>query len=42
MFNQVNSVLLFMAQFKSEKVDLTQETTGFSYQKLDICRKTED
>ena len=23
-----------MAQFKPEKVDLTQETTGFSYQNL--------
>ena len=31
-----------MAQFKSEKIDLTQEIPGFSYQKLDIYQKTEN
>ena len=28
-----------MAQLKSEKADLTKETAGFSYQKLNIYRK---
>ena len=36
-----DSVPQFMAQLKSEKADLTKET-GFSYQKLDIYRKTEN
>ena len=36
-----NSVPLFMAQLKSEKADLTEET-GFSFQKLDIYRKNEN
>ena len=34
-----DSVPLFMAQLKSEKADLTKETAGFSYQKLNIYRK---
>ena len=37
-----DSVPLFMAKLKSEKADLTKETAGFSYQKLDIHRKTEN
>ena len=36
-----DSAPLFMAQLKWEKADLTKETAGFSYQKLDIYRKTE-
>ena len=36
-----DSIPLFMAQLKSEKADLTKET-GFSYQKPDIYRKTEN
>ena len=28
-----------MAQFKSEKIDLTQEIPGFSYQKLVSTKK---
>ena len=31
-----------MAQLKSEKADLTKETAGFSYQKLNIYQKTEN
>ena len=31
-----------MAQMKSEKADLNKETAGFSYQKVDIYRKTEN
>ena len=31
-----------MAELKSEKADLTKETAGFIYQKLDIYRKTEN
>ena len=37
-----NSVLLYMAQLKLEKTDLTKKTAGFSYQKLDIYWKTEN
>ena len=37
-----DSARFFMAQLKSEKTDLTKETAGFSYQELDIYRKTEN
>ena len=36
-----NSVPLFIAQLKSEKVDLSKETTRFRYQKLVIYEETE-
>ena len=31
-----------MKRLKQEKAGLTKETAGFSYQKLDIYRKTEN
>ena len=36
-----DSVPLFMTQLQQQKADLNKETTGFSYQTLDIYRNTE-